>query len=108
VGFPVTAHFEASAGHQIEIVQCVFHPNSSDSSGRLPGQISEMQYKLGYDLFRDKKRDFVRQYGNILVPRGAALLIEFRNDDCKQDCTFEILITRKLEYQSRIYCQIID
>ena len=105
-GLVSTAQAEPEPIFQKETVECVFHPNSSKRSGRLPAQIAKHEYDKRYALFRGRKADFVRQYGNILIPRGAALVVEFENDSCEKHCLFEILITRRLEYQSRIDCRI--
>lgn len=101
-----TAQAEIAAVDQTAMVECVMHPNYSRPSGRLPAQIAPHEYEDHYALFQDKKPDFVSQYGNILVPRDVALVIEFDNNDCIKNCSFEIVMTRRLEYHSRIGCRI--
>lgn len=101
-----TVQAETALIDQTEMVECVMHPNYSKTSGRLPAQIAKHEYEDRYALFRDKRADFVSQYGNILVPRDVALVIKFENNDCVKNCSFEILMTRRLEYHSRIDCRI--
>ena len=101
-----TAQAETSSTDKTEMVDCVMHPNYSKTSGRLPAQLAPHEYEDRYALFRDKKADFISQYGNIRVPREVALVIEFENSDCIKNCSFEILMTRRLEYHSRIDCRI--